>query len=372
MNRSRLAILLIAAAAMLPTGSVGAAAVIACISPIMACGCTITTTGVYVVGQALTGTAGQDCIDIKAKDVDLDTEGWPITGPGATGIWVEKAAKSSTVNMNSVASGITTISGFDTGIVDDAPGAVIEGGEIIGSISEGIVVNKVKGGLIDALILDSNGTSGIDLESCTNFVVSAAYVQSNGVNGLVMFKGKNNLVSFSTIIENTQDGVFVNGGSNNVFDGNTFDDNLGGSGIDLFSTKDNVLSANTMDLNSVYGLWLDQSSGNTVVNFAASGNAQTGIYSGCAATGGPNQTACTPVSKASTANVIVDGGTNLSGNLYTQQYGVALDLGDTGSIVTGVAGAKNGIDDAFDANASCSTDRWTNNNFGVPNAGCIQ
>src|SRR5271155_5608613 len=69
----------------------------ACPATITACGRTITTTGVYVVGNPLTeSTAGVDCLDIDAKDVDLETDGMSITGPNSgagSGIFIEKKAK---------------------------------------------------------------------------------------------------------------------------------------------------------------------------------------------------------------------------------------------------------------------------------------
>jgi parallel beta-helix repeat protein len=164
------------------------------------------------------------------------------------------------------------------------------------------------------------------------------------------------------------DGVFVNGGSNNILDANTIDSNLS-SGLTLFSTKSNVLSANTTDLNGIYGAFLEQATSNTVVDFSASGNGQVGFYAGCGSNG-PDNAACTPASNASTNNTIVNGVTSKSDS-SAQNYGVALDLGDIGNIVTGIFGSQNSINDAFDANANCSTNRWGNNSFVITNPSCI-
>jgi hypothetical protein len=99
-----------------------------------------------------------------------------------------------------------------------------------------------------------------------------------------------------------------------------------------------------------------------------SSNAQIGLYIGCAPTGGISA-GCT-AAKGS-ANVIDIG--EYSSNTET---GIAVDSGDLANQVglNNIGfGAENGISDAVDANTSCGTNLWFNDQIGTtPAQACIK
>lgn len=93
----RLATVLAVAMALTLIGVNVSAALPACPISISACGCVINKSGTYSLTQALTtSSTTEDCIDIAAPSVHLETHGFNITGPGGAatnvGIKVRAAA----------------------------------------------------------------------------------------------------------------------------------------------------------------------------------------------------------------------------------------------------------------------------------------
>lgn len=343
----------------------------ACVSPITACGCAITAPGIYVLGGPLTESAANaDCIDIKAHNVELDTLGAPndLSGPGVgtgAGIRIEKSARSVTLGFAHGARGFgspSVISGFGVGIFVEGDNAAIEGGQVDSNVYDGILFRNVASGLVDGLELSSNGDTGIEIESSSGVYVTGVTADANG-SGLLLTDDHSVNVTASEFSNSTQDGVVITGGAGNIFDSAGADNNKG-NGIVLSDSRGNVIGAASIGNNGNYGLWINGSSGNSMSESTAQGNGRAGVYIGCAPTGGPTGSACTPKVKPSTGNRIVS--SNLSGSNGTgipQPYGIVIDAGNSPNLVNLTQADGNSADDAFDANPGCGTNRWSNNLF---------
>ena len=354
--------------------SPGRAALPVCATSITAC-CEIKTSGSYALANDLNQTtANLDCIDIKAKDVDLDTLGFNLTGPGSgtgVGILIEGSAKNVSVAFPGAGPSFgsaSTVSAFSIGVEDDAEGADIEGGTISGNLAQGVVLKNVKNSVVDAVQADGNVTNGIEVDKGSNDYVTGSDGSSNGQNGLVLSSTKNVVVTSSDFTSNAAgDAVLISGGSNNVFDDSDGDASL--NGVVIANSKDNVVGESGEEENTNYGIWISGSTGNVVAESSVENNGGAALYIGCAATGGPTGAACSPKVKASTGNVIVS--SNFGNFARSQPYGIAVDLGDTPNTITTNLATGNLIDDAFDANTGCGGDRWNNNGFSVASQSCI-
>jgi len=180
-------ILLTLAVMVLParTARAGAAAT-PCVSPITACGCTITQPGFYTLANDLDASQGLTakgaCIDIKASKVTLNTgqpghqrnNGFNITGPGGAtpagiGIHVLKGSNNNLLEL------LTALSGWDVGLK-------IEGDNNIAEDFEAGKFNAMSG----------NGTAGVEIAG-----------------------GKNNNLNDFSADHNQNYGVWVHGGAKN-------------------------------------------------------------------------------------------------------------------------------------------------------------
>jgi len=287
----------------------------ACTSNITACGCAITTPGIYNVKNNLTtASKTEDCIDIAAPNVSLLNNGFTITGAGAgstnVGINVLKNAKGAGF-------GDTTISKFGTGIEIAAANVVVGDLEVTANIGNGLAINSTSGtsvfnfgsldnGGIGILInkgsnleLDDfsstgNGGGGLSLVGSkgvkiSDFNTGNTFLSEPGDNGnfgISLNKSSGNSLSDFDSSENPTDGIVLNASKGNFL--GSFDALQNGrNGVTLIHSSGNQISDGSSNDNGNYGFWL-QGSSNNLVNFQdALGNTQTGVYVGCAADGGP-------------------------------------------------------------------------------------
>ena len=145
----------------------------------------------------------------------------------------------------------------------------------------------------------------------------------------------------------------------------------GTAGVELNNAEDVELTSPTASSNLNYGIWVRRTSSSDITNSKTQNNGNIGLYVGCSDLG-PISAGCPGVGP-SPGNYIFTGG--IAGNT---NYGVALDIGAKNSIITNQTlsgGTHNSKDDLFDANSSCSTNKWfgddstaTNNHAG----GCIK
>jgi hypothetical protein len=120
----------------------------------------------------------------------------------------------------------------------------------------------------------------------------------------------------------------------------------------------------TLDGNSIYGIWLFESSRNIVNFFEAQDNLIAGVYLGCQLNSGPTGGRCTVSNK----NHIYDGPA-VGPVSASQNYGVAIDSGNTGNVLSGIMAAGDATTDLADQNSGC-VNLWFNNR-GTNDSPCI-
>jgi hypothetical protein len=192
-------------------------------------------------------------------------------------------------------------------IMKTAVKAFIEGnGAIIQTFGEGIQIDA-PGALADNFTVLSNTDAGVLLN----------HVQQADLSNFVAL--------------NKNDGVRINGGGFNV------------------------LQMPTIQRSGRYGVWVQSSSDNSVGNFAVASNSLVGIYIGCS-TAGPRGL-CPRGAVASNYNYLFSGVAGIFRSGF-QQYGVAIDLGDSFNRVVNVAASQNNQLDLFDVNSDCGSNYW--------------
>jgi hypothetical protein len=280
-----------------------------CSTPISSCGCEITFGGVYVTSGALiSASATVDCIDVTASNVVLILAG-DITGPGggvtADGIHLMSTASNSFVEgANTLGSFTThTISGFATGIQDDASGV-----------------------LIDLIKANGNVHNGIALTSASNCIVGNS--TANGNTGL---------------------GMLSDAGFNNSFPNDEADSNA--DGFEITGGSGSVINDSGASMNTGYGMWIKRSNGNAIKDSSTTHN-PTGMYIGCAASGGPTGKPCNPSVPPANLNKVQQSGAN-NGTI-----GVAIDKGDSLNRVIVTGAVTNTTFDFIDKNGGCDHNVW--------------
>jgi len=287
--------------------------------PITACQ-SITATGYYQVQKALS-SAGGDCLVIQASNVTLDLNGYAISGAG-TGAGIHVLATAPGTKTGKEDSGTKTeAEGKGTKTGTQIKGVFIEG--------RGAIISLFATGIED----DAIGTFG----------------------------------DYFDVNSNTGDGLLLKGAQGGHYSALLTDSN-GGSGVHVRLGSGNTLVAVESDSNKAYGVWFDASSNNSLDGDVATGNVISGYYLGCSPNG-PNGVSC---AQGSSSSNLIFGSLAFSGFQLPQQYGIAVDLGNTNNRIAENQSTSNTID-MLDKNVSCGTDIWFYNLFGTasPPASCI-
>lgn len=148
--------------------------------------------------------------------------------------------------------------------------------------------------------------------------------------------------------------------SNNRFDGVRFAESV-----------QSVVQSFAASGNNRYGVWLVGSSHDAVSAFTVSDNIIAGVYLGCSFDG-PGGT-CPRFAPKSNFNVIFAGVASTSESVPSQDYGVAIDLGDISNRVADITAQWNSTYDIYDANQVCGKNAWfawTAIKPQVPEGGC--
>jgi hypothetical protein len=167
----------------------------------------------------------------------------------------------------------------------------------------------------------------------------------------ILVEGNGNIVEFfnagrsfsSSAIPNGTAGVEINGGSNN-----------------------NINDFDGASHNKNYGVWLRGASNNQINCSNTRDNGNIGVYVGCSANG-PVNGKCSPAVPPSNNNRIYDHESDNNG-----KFGIVIDLGNTGNIVTDFGGHSNGTTDLLDENANCDNNQWFFDFFDTASPGCIE
>jgi hypothetical protein len=178
---------------------------------------TLSRAGAYVMASNLTVPSGSYGFYITANNVDLDMNGFVLSGGGVG----------------------------NYGLVSHLYGeSRIHDGVISGFRSYGIYV-RASGWTIEDMQIVRNGGSGIDAMNTTGITVQNSVIASNGAYGAVVRKGvfRNN-----TVTENANIGIYIDRGG--YVEGNYIENNFKGISID----GGGVITANSIIANQSYGI----------------------------------------------------------------------------------------------------------------------
>lgn len=136
-------------------------------------------------------------------------------------------------------------------------------------------------------------------------------------------------------------------------------------GVRIVNGSYNVLQMPVISGNGRFGVWAESSNHNSVGNFNVNNNALAGIYIGCSQAG--PHSLCARGAKTSDYNNLFSGtvGIYSSGE---EQYGVAIDKGDSFNHVVNVRAWQNDEVDLLDVNSDCGTNYW----FAEPILGLVE
>ncbi len=158
-----------------------------CSLTVMACNCSITTAGVYTVGQDLSFVTGSDCISVGTKNVVLNLNGHSITGPGtgSTGAGVHlKNVTSVLVEGQGTASQPSILSGWKYGIENDGNDVVIENVVATGNNKAGIYFFTANDSQVVNFTASNNSGYGVWLSSGLNDQVGTGTTSLNSLDGI--------------------------------------------------------------------------------------------------------------------------------------------------------------------------------------------
>jgi hypothetical protein len=163
--------------------------------------------------------------------------------------------------------------------------------------------------------------------------------------------------SDDSIVSGWEEGVEVES-NNSLLDSIAANQNKFGALLNKASGN-NVASLGT-ESNAVYGVWLRASSSNQIDSLFSDKNGSAGLYLGCSDSG-PLGKRCKGVGTSNKnfiySNFIGDGGASVN------PYGIAIDLGNTGNLLTSNDNHGNTTFDAIDESPGCAGNRWIGNNF---------
>jgi parallel beta-helix repeat protein len=132
--------------------------------------------------------------------------------------------------------------------------------------------------IIEGWGIDASGAKGIDIENTdAYFTVRDCYVHDGGSGyvGIYLYNCVNGILSDNTCANN-YDGIYLEESSGNTVSYNDCSFNSR-HGIVLYSSSDSIISNNTLDSNSNIGIFLQQSSDSNTVSNNTCSNANYGI-----------------------------------------------------------------------------------------------
>jgi hypothetical protein len=238
-----------------------------------------------------------------------------------------------------------------------------------GSYKIGLAINSTQGLTPNGACIEI-ASSFVILDGAKKNITGPGGTTPAGIGVWVHHNFRTDFLEFrGTVISGWDVGLLVEG--SDIFADDLTANSNGTAGVELNKANAIELTSPTASSNLNYGIWVRHTSFSDITNSKTQNNGNIGVYVGCSALG-PISAGCPGVG-GSPGNYIFTGG--IAGNT---NYGVALDIGASSSIVTNQTlsgGTHNSKDDLFDANSSCGTNKWfgddstaTNNQAG----GCIK
>ncbi len=159
-----------------------------CARTILRCGCTITSGGLFTLGNPVgnSATGAGDCIAIRAKNVVLNLNGNSITGPS------NGTAKGAGVHILKSASGAfleglgATISGWANGVETDSTNGAIDNLVADSNNKAGVLLFKAKLNQVTRITADDNGQFGIFVSGSDQNDIADSEVSDSGSNGVLV------------------------------------------------------------------------------------------------------------------------------------------------------------------------------------------
>ena len=174
--------------ALMTTPGRAAAQLPSCPASISSCGCLIRNSGLFTVGATSLTTSGKaSCIFIRAKNVVLNLNSAPITGPAnssstGSGIEIDKSSSNVFIEGNGA-----VISGFEFGINNLATNVTLEDLTVQNNDEAGVHFGRASNSAISMVTAQNNGGYGIWLEGSTlNTVGGNTQVVTNFLDGLLI------------------------------------------------------------------------------------------------------------------------------------------------------------------------------------------
>jgi hypothetical protein len=186
--------------------------------------------------------------------------------------------------------------------------------------------------------------------------------------GIHILNGSNNdFIELPSRVEGWDVGILVEGNSN-IVENFGFNSSIpnGTAGVEINGGSKNNINDFSAGRNKNYGVWLRAASNNQVNCSRTPDNGNIGVYVGCSVNG-PINSKCSPKVPPSNNNQIYDHESDNNG-----KYGIVIDLGNSGNIVTDFGGHSNGIMDLLDENANCDNNHWFFDFFDAASPGCIE
>jgi len=238
-----------------------------------------------------------------------------------------------------------------------------------GSYKLGLAINSTQG-LTPAGACIEVASSFVILDGAKKNITGPGGTAPSGIGVWVHRNLRTDFLGFrGSVISGWDVGLLIQG--TDIFADDLSANSNGTAGVELNNANSIELTNTTASSNLNYGIWVRHTSSSDITNSKTQTNGNIGLYVGCSDIG-PIGAGCPGVG-GSPGNYIFTGG--IAGNT---NYGVALDIGASSSIVTNQTlsgGTHNSKYDLFDANSSCGSNKWfgddstaTNNQAG----GCIK
>jgi hypothetical protein len=196
------------------------------------------------------------------------------------------------------------------------------------------------------------------LPSASNAFVEGRNAVISGFAVGIQIDGAKDLAENFTASNNTDAGVLLNNAKQAKLSNFTATSNSN-DGLRIYKGSYNIATGSLdIRINGRYGIWLLDTSHDSVGGFDAADNPVAGVYIGCSSTG-PIAAHCSPSIPPSKYNSIFDG-TVMANEINSQQYGVVIDLGDDYNRITNISSftAFEIGGDLVDENPNCANNDW--------------
>ena len=197
---------------------------------------------------------GQDCFSLTNNEVELDCQGFEITGTTDYGISIDRDDQQQT----NASIRNCVIDGFDLAGVylKNADNNVIENVTVKKNKLDGIYMIYSDDNLISEVTTRNNTRHGINVLHCKDNLFEDSISFNNGENGFELYQSQSNILDNLTLAQN-QMGLYLEHADENLFLNNEIEDN---DEHEIFDFTDELYN-NHLIYNNSHGMikWINQS-----------------------------------------------------------------------------------------------------------------